>query len=202
VKDSALEHPLPWTEPEFWALGATASRVELIDGSLLVGPRPGRPHRSIAVGLVRALDRGARACGRHAGYQIRLRLGVCRVASPDVVVVNDVPRRADGLFVEAAETTLVGEVVSVDTTLSDIVLKRQLYADAGIGWYLLAEPSLPDYESVTLRLLRLAGDHYVRHAVADPGQVLKTAQPFPFEIRPVDLLTSTALPRALPPAPR
>lgn len=63
----------------------------------------------------------------------------------------------------------------------------RLYAEARIAWYLLAEPDMVDYESVTLRLLRLAGDHYVEHAVAKHGETLIVDAPFALAINTEDL---------------
>jgi hypothetical protein len=107
-----LEHPEPWTEEEFFALGETPNRIELIDGSLWVSPAPS-----------------------NAG--------------------------------------------------TDRLLKPQLYAAAGIGWYLRVEQ--PE-DSVELHLHRLADGCYGPAEVAGPGQRLTSGEPFPFAVDVSSLL--------------
>src|SRR5262245_13373919 len=68
---------------------------------------------------------------------------------------------------------------------TDRLLKPQLYAAAGIGWYLRVEQ--PD-DSVELHLERLSGDHYVPALIAGAGQALVSEEPFPFELEIASLL--------------
>jgi Uma2 family endonuclease len=177
-----LEHPEPWTEDEYFALGETANRIELIDGSLWVSPAPSKRHQHIAFLLATGLYHPAERAGLLVLQDVNLRLTGGRIVQPDVVVADtdDI-----GTTVEAAEARLVVEVVSPGNAGTDRLLKPQLYAAAGIGWYLRVEQ--PD-DSVELHFERLAGDHYVSVAVAGPGQILASEGPFPFELEVASLL--------------
>ncbi|MBU2664613.1 Uma2 family endonuclease [Actinoplanes bogorensis] len=185
MTDAKLDHPAPYTEAEYFALGVTDARIELIDGSLWSSPSPGMPHQGICWQVLTALLPGARAAGLRGVMTINLRLGPERVLNPDVVV-GQWDRL--GLFAEASGIALVAEVGSPHTTCVDRLLKRHLYAAAGIDWYLLVEPALPDWATVTVRLLHREGDQYVEAAVAQPGETLVSAEPFPFEMHTTDLL--------------
>ena len=63
---AALDYPEPWTEAEYFALGETRNRIELIDGGLWVSPAPNRPHQDISFLLLTAIRPATRAAGlRH-----------------------------------------------------------------------------------------------------------------------------------------
>ena len=132
-----IRHPGPWTEDDYFALGESNDRIELLDGSLVVSPAGSGPHQQFA-------------------------------------------RRA---VFETSEVELVAEVVPPGNAAMDRVVKMQLYALAGIPWYLLAQTSPPE-----LRLYRLSGDHYVEHAVAADGDPLYLTEPFAVVLDATQLL--------------
>lgn len=177
-----LEHPEPWSEDEYFGLGETSNRIELIDGSLWVSPAPSKRHQHIAFLLAMRLYPPAEAAGLLVLQDVNLRLATGRIVQPDIVVADTDDL---GNIVEAAEARLVIEVVSPSNAGTDRLLKPQLYAAAGIGWYLRVEQ--PD-DSVELHLQRLAGDRYVPVAVAGPGQELVSDEPFAFTLEVVSLL--------------
>ena len=177
-----LEHPEPWSEDEYFALGETTNRIELIDGSLWVSPAPSKRHQHVAFLLAKGLYDAAERAGLLVLQDVNLRLAGGRILQPDIVVADTDDA---GNTVETAEAKLVVEVVSPSSAGTDRLLKPQLYAAAGIGWYLRAEQ--PD-DSVELHLGRLAGDHYTPVGVVGPGQALVTEEPFPFELEIASLL--------------
>jgi Uma2 family endonuclease len=172
-----LEHNGPWNEEEYLALGETAQRIELFDGSLIVSPAPTGRHQRLSFVLCTAFDSAAFDAGLLAFEAVNVRLHTGRIMIPDLVIAD-----ADDEFVvlDAQHVVLVAEIVSPGNAANDRILKMELYAKAGIGWYLLVEPGPSD--SVTLRLLRLADGSYVPHAEAGPGETLAGEEPFGFRI--------------------
>ena len=176
---AVLEHPGPWSEEQYLALGETPNRIELIDGGLWVSPAPNKPHQDISFLLMTVIRPAARAVGLRAYEAANLRLGPDRIVIPDLVVADTDPH---GGVIEASEVALVCEIVSPSNAANDRLLKMQFYAAAQIEWYLLVEPDLVAFDFVTLRLFRLAGHHFAEHAVAGRGETLTLTHPLACEI--------------------
>jgi Uma2 family endonuclease len=175
----AFEHVFPWTEEEFFALGETADRVELFDGSLLVSPAPTFRHQALSRRLANALEPAATEAGLEVYEAVNVRLRPGRVPIPDLVLVR--PVDPDTLVVEAEDIALICEITSTNVAV-DRVTKMHYYAVARIPWYLLVDP-----KPLSLSLYRLDGSNYVEEVSAVAGETLRFTAPITTELDPASL---------------
>jgi len=178
------------TVAEFAALpeDTDGARYELVEGNLVMSPRPIGAHQHCIYELLHQLrDQVPTHLVGVAEVDVDLGLvpptqpGFARV--PDLVVV---PREAmarqrhhGGLF-HASEVTLTVEVISPGSRRLDNIVKRDEYADAGIPHYWVVDLGEPD-DRPQLTAHHLAGES----GYADAGPVSGTftaTEPFPVRV--------------------
>ena len=173
-----MEQHGAWTEEDWLALDES-SRIELLDGALLMTPAPGFQHQLTVHNTVEQL-RSVVPAGVAVAHELNLRLLTDRIVIPDVVVLR-LPEDPPAVF-DAKDVLLVGEVVSLSGAGIDRVLKPDLYAQAGIPWYLRIEAG-PE-----LLLHHLVDGSYVLVGRGWQDAPLQLPEPFDGDILPVDLL--------------
>lgn len=179
------DHHGPWTEEDYLALDETEQRIELLDGSLWVSPAPNGPHQDISGRLFARLLPGCDEAGYRVRQDVNVRLRTGRIMQPDLIISRG-PRVVT--VTEASDVLLICEITSPSNATTDRALKKQLYAEARIKWYLLIEPEMTDYESATLHLFRLDADGYSTYAMAKDEETLTLDEPFPIRIQAKRLL--------------
>jgi len=97
---------------------------------------------------------------------------------PDVLV----SLRADAGPQYVQKALLAVEVVSPATRVTDVVVKRELYAEHGVPAYWLLDPDRQE-----LTILHLTATDYTCHAVLQGNETLDTSIPFPVPLSPAAL---------------
>jgi Uma2 family endonuclease len=188
--------PLPPTAPQplltvaqFAALPEDNSRrYELVEGNIVMSPRPLGFHQRCLHMLLRQVDDqlpgdliGLAEVDVDLGLVPPTKPGFVRI--PDLVVVPltamERQRREGGLF-RAVEVTLAVEVISPGSRRLDTVVKRDEYADAGIPYYWVVDLGEPG-DRITLTAHHVAG----AFGYADAGPVsgtFATTEPFPVRV--------------------
>jgi Uma2 family endonuclease len=178
----AIDHAGPWTEADYHALPETRQRIELLDGSLLVTPAPSSDHQQIARRLANLLEAAA-PDELEVVEAVNVRVGPSKLLIPDLLVTR---RPGATAVYQPEDVLLVVEVVSPSTTTTDRMIKPQLYAAAGIPWFLRVELEVP--QPPELWLYRAVGSTYAEHAHASAGGSLKLTEPIDLRFEPTVLL--------------
>lgn len=153
-------------------------RIEVVDGTLLIGPGVAAGHQRAARRLARALESGC-AAPLEIFSPFTLRLDGDTELVPDVAVVT-VP---DPLPRYPRDVRLVAEVLSPRSRRTDVALKGRVYADAGIPVFVVVDP-----DAVTIAVHELRGAEYEQvGAAARDGSVL-LPDPVPVRLSPAALL--------------
>jgi hypothetical protein len=190
---NVFDHEGPWTEAAYLALQHDG-RVEVVDGTLLIGPGAG-PRRVHAIEGVRAAMTAALPDGLRVRGPLPIRLGPDCVLVPDLVVVaapvapaaDEEETDGDGgdegdeadeeAVLDAAEALMVVEVIGSDHGAVDRRFKSQLYARSRIPYALLI-----DHDGPFAVAEMIIGGRYHEYAHAGGDERLLIEEPFRLEI--------------------
>jgi len=137
-------------------------RWELLEGNLLMSPRP-TPRHMIAVAQLYGLIASQLPPDLRAVPDVDLDLQFARADQPgtsrrpDLVVVSEAELHRvedEGGLLRAATAVLVVEIISPGSRRTDTVIKRGEYADAGIAHYWIIDLERP----TSLIAAHLAGE--------------------------------------------
>jgi hypothetical protein len=205
---SMFAHEGPWSEAAYLALKHDG-RVEVVDGTLLVGPNA-RPRRTRAIERVREAVAAALPDGLTVRGPLPLRLGPDCVLVPDLIITaapspapgegdeaaaepRDESEVEDPVILDAAAALMVIEVVGSDHGATDRSFKLQLYARSRIPYSLLL-----DHDGPFAVADMIIGGRYHEYARAGGEEELLIEEPFRLAL---DLAEITAPEPARPPEP-
>lgn len=143
------------TADEFLELEDDGSRYQLINGVVIMSPRPSLPHQRLLAKIGAQLDRHTELHGGEYWPEVDVRL------APDLVYSPDLAYLAPGRTSPSEKTPtlvpdLIVEIISPSTRRMDTQTKRADYKRFGVREYWIVEPA-----EKRVRVLRLVEGAYV-----------------------------------------
>jgi len=168
----------PFTVAELDRMPDDGRRYELLDGTLVVSPRPTTIHQFVAMRLLRAL---ADACPEDLCVvpEPAVELGPQTEFDPDLVVVR-MDQIGGAKFTEPP--LLVVEIRSPSTALIDLNRKKAAYERFGVPSYWIVNPDPPQPE---LTVFELRDGRYALAAKA--SEPFTADRPFAVTVAPAGL---------------
>jgi Uma2 family endonuclease len=156
-------------------------RYELLDGTLIVSPAPGLPHQRVAAVLIHILEQ---ACPAELVVfpNVNVRLDAASALEPDAVVAC--PPDISGARLLRAPLLAV-EILSPDSALRDLNLKKAAYERFGVPSYWVIDP---DLDRPALRAFELGEGAYAEVAHVTGDRVFRAQRPFEVEVVPSRLV--------------
>ncbi|HSB82227.1 MAG TPA: Uma2 family endonuclease [Candidatus Methylomirabilis sp.] len=140
------------TYREYEALPADGRRYEIHEGELSVTPAPSPQHQMISRNLLAVLHSHVKAkgIGEVLYAPLDVILSDTSIVQPDIVYLD--PSRVSAISRRGVEgpPTLVVEILSPTTTLTDRSTKHQLYARYAVPFFWLVDPEGRSVESFVL----------------------------------------------------
>jgi Uma2 family endonuclease len=168
----------PFTVAELDRMPDDGRRYELLDGVLVVGPRPTTIHQVVAGRLYGVLI-GACPEDLCVVPEPAVELGPQTEFDPDLVVVR-MDQIGGAKFTEPP--LLIVEIRSPSTALIDLNRKKAAYERFGVPSYWIVNPDPPQPE---LTVFELRDDRYA--LAAKESGPFTAGRPFTVEIAPADL---------------
>ncbi|WP_370950222.1 Uma2 family endonuclease [Amycolatopsis sp. cg5] len=173
--------PGPMTVHDLEGLPDDGRRYELVDGTLLVSPAPGRRHQKASARLYGVLEAACPPQFDVLAAPFAVRSGDKVELQPDLLV------GWESEFTERNLPTapvLAVEVLSPSTALHDLNTKKALYQRLGVRSYWVIDPDEP---ALTVFELNEEGV-YQQVAKAAGDEPFVAIRPFPVRVIPNDLL--------------
>ena len=168
----------PFTVDDLERMPDDGRRYELIDGMLIVSPAPAMPHQRVATVTALLLEEACPDDLVVFGTPVNVRFSLRSALEPDVVVA----RVEDSRGVRLEQTPLlVAEVLSPDSVLRDLNLKKAAYERFGIPSYWVIDP---DLDRPSLRAFELDGGSYAEVGHVTGADAFRARKPFDVEIVP------------------
>jgi Uma2 family endonuclease len=156
-------------------------RYELVEGMLIVSPKPKGEHQYACGQLSTALEAACPDDMVVFAPTPNIIGGPRTSVRPDLCVVRGYDLAPDKPYEGVPVLTV--EVLSPSSVNIDRLLKRHVYAELGMPSYWIVDLDVP---SVTV--LGLAAGSYVEEAIFTDDEPLTVAEPFPVTVRPSDLV--------------
>jgi Uma2 family endonuclease len=146
-----------------------ARRWELVEGGIVMTPRP-RPLHQVVSGNLRQLIRENLPASLVVLQEVEITVEADfppTVRDPDLVVVNHTVVDRNPARIDASDVVLVIEIVSPGSRRTDRVMKPYEYAKAGIEHYWIVDLDADPDERFLMHVLREGTYHRVGALVGD-----------------------------------
>ena len=171
----------PFTVDDLDKLPDDGRRYELLDGVLVVSPRPTTVHQLASSRLVTELTI---ACPEDLCVlaEPAVQLAADTEFDPDIVVVRTQDVGGAKL---TAPPLLIVEIRSPRTALIDLNRKKAAYQEFGVTSYWIVDP---DPQRPSLTVFELRDGRYAQLIKVESSDVLRAERPFSVEVIPARLL--------------